>query len=248
MPRSQPEMGCAMGVIDLRKPVHQDPRDNPRAGCHRGVRLRRDSGQRDLLCSAPRPTQYQASAEAYLRGIVEAGQAPLAYRVLLDSPRWERLANEGARPQRLMWANTSTKNPDASDVLNVEALAAPLTVNTMPEKTLLAFADHGRVGTGMATDGTDAAHTLTAFQAVGIDRHALADQLQHDGADSFDTSWRISPASTSSSPATASDHPSTLRSPGGAAAVDHQTRATVSNVHVPETEEKTDELLRRARR
>lgn len=83
-------------------------------------------------------------------------------------------------------------------MLYVEALAAPLTVNTMPDKTLLAFADHGQVGTLMATDGTDAGHTLAAFETVGIDHHALADQLQHDGADSFDASWRSLLASITS--------------------------------------------------
>ncbi len=180
-----------------------------------------------LLFSAE---QYQASAEAYLRGIerrVQAGLDPAmhsvgsvfvsrwdtavadrvpdelrdrlgiaeaalayrAYRELLDSPRWGRLANEGARPQRLLWASTSTKNPDAPDVLYVEALAAPFTINTMPEVTLRAFADHGQVGTLMAADGGDAAHTLTAFENAGIDHRALADQLQRDGSASFDKSW-----------------------------------------------------------
>ncbi|MEO8888888.1 MAG: transaldolase [Jatrophihabitantaceae bacterium] len=130
-------------------------------------------------------------------GIAEATLAYRAYRELLDTPRWGRLANEGARPQRLLWASTSTKNPDAPDVLYVQALAAPFTINTMPEVTLRAFADHGQVGTLMAADGTDGTggggggeDTLSAFQDAGIDLGALADQLQRDGADSFGTSWR----------------------------------------------------------
>ncbi len=122
-------------------------------------------------------------------GIAEAELAYRAYRELLDSPRWGQLANEGARPQRLLWASTSTKNPDASDVLYVQALAAPFTVNTMPEKTLHAFADHGKVATLMAADGGDAEPTLAQFASAGIDHHALADQLQRNGADSFDKSW-----------------------------------------------------------
>jgi len=122
-------------------------------------------------------------------GIAEAALAYRAYRDLLDSPRWGRLANEGARPQRLLWASTSTKNPDAPDVLYVSALAAPFTINTMPEKTLHAFADHGHVGDLMAADGGDAEHTLADFATAGVDHHALAKQLQRDGAQSFDKSW-----------------------------------------------------------
>ena len=122
-------------------------------------------------------------------GIAEAGLAYRAYRELLDSPRWGRLANEGARPQRLLWASTSTKNPDAPDVLYVSALAAPYTINTMPEKTLHAFADHGQVSDLMAADGGNAERTLAEFATAGIDHHGLAKQLQRDGAESFDTSW-----------------------------------------------------------
>jgi transaldolase len=123
-------------------------------------------------------------------GIAEAALAYRAYRELLDSPRWGRLANEGARAQRLLWASTSTKNPDASDVLYINALAAPFTINTMPEKTLHAFADHGQVGALMAADGGDTEETLAQFAKAGIDHHALADKLQRDGADAFDKSWR----------------------------------------------------------
>jgi transaldolase len=122
-------------------------------------------------------------------GIAAATLAYQAYRELLDSPRWGRLANEGARPQRLLWASTSTKNPDAPDVLYVSALAAPFTINTMPEKTLNAFADHGQVRTLMPTDGGDAEQILSAFARAGIDHDTLAVKLQSNGAESFDTSW-----------------------------------------------------------
>ncbi len=122
-------------------------------------------------------------------GIAEAALAYRAYREVLDSARWGRLANEGARPQRLLWASTSTKNPDASDVLYVTALAAPSTINTMPEKTLLAFADHGHVDTLMAADGADAEQTLEAFARAGIDHNALATELQQQGTKTFDQAW-----------------------------------------------------------
>lgn len=123
-------------------------------------------------------------------GIAEAKSAYRAYRELLDSPRWGRLANEGARPQRLLWASTSTKDPDASDLLYVNALAAPFTINTMPEATLTALADHGQLGPLMEPDGGDAVETLTDFAAAGVDCQALATQLQVEGAETFDRSWR----------------------------------------------------------
>jgi transaldolase len=113
-----------------------------------------------------------------------------AYRELLDSDRSLRLANEGARPQRLLWASTGTKDPDASDVLYIEGLASPFTVNTMPEKTLAAFADHGTVGDSLPPAGGDADETLAAFNAAGIDTDALAVKLQRDGAEAFVASWR----------------------------------------------------------
>lgn len=175
--------------------------------------------------------QYQAAAEAYLRGVerrLEAGLDPAiacvaslfvsrwdaavadkvaaelrnrlgiavarrtyrAYRELLASRRWRHLAETGARPQRLLWASTGTKDKDASDVLYLQALAAPNTINTIPEKTLLAFADHGVVSGSMPADGGDAEQTLAAFEAAGIDLEALAQQLQDDGAEAFATSWR----------------------------------------------------------
>ena len=123
-------------------------------------------------------------------GIAVAGQAYRAYRELLNSPRWQHLANEGARPQRLLWASTSTKNPDAPDTLYIEALAAPFTINTMPEATLHAFADHGTIGELMPADGGNANQTLASFAEIGIDYRALGEQLQQDGANAFDKSWK----------------------------------------------------------
>lgn len=180
-----------------------------------------------LLFSAE---QYQAAAEAYLRGIerrIEAGLDPVvasvaslfvsrwdkasaeqlpaglhnklgiavaqrtyrAYRELLSSPRWKKLEAAGAQPQRLLWASTGTKDPAASDTLYIEALAAPDTINTMPEKTLRAFADHGKVHGALATDGGDAETTLQALVQAGIDLDALAKRLQQEGAASFVKSW-----------------------------------------------------------
>jgi transaldolase len=123
-------------------------------------------------------------------GIAVGKRTYAAYQELLDSERWQRLANEGARPQRLLWASTGTKDPEASDVLYVEALAAPLTINTMPEKTLLAFADHGEVGEPLAADGGDADATLAEFEAAGVDTPNLAARLQREGAEAFSDSWR----------------------------------------------------------
>jgi transaldolase len=123
-------------------------------------------------------------------GIAVAKLAYAAYRDVLDSDRWLRLANTGARPQRLLWASTGTKNPRASNVLYLEALAAPFTINTIPAKTLEAFAEHGKVGELMPTDGGDAEEVLAEFAEAGIDRQVLADQLQRDGAEAFDESWR----------------------------------------------------------
>jgi transaldolase len=123
-------------------------------------------------------------------GIAVAGRTYRAYRELLDSPRWERLANSGARAQRMLWASTGTKDPDAPDTLYVEALAAPFTVNTMPEKTLLAFADHGEIGDLLPQDGGNAAEVLAEFEAAGIDLDALAARLQDEGAEAFADSWR----------------------------------------------------------
>lgn len=175
--------------------------------------------------------QYQAAADAYLRGIerrIEAGLDPVvasvaslfvsrwdkasaeqlpaelhnklgiavaqrtyrAYRELLASPRWKKLAAAGAQPQRLLWASTGTKDPAASDTLYVEALAAPDTINTVPEKTLRAFADHGKVRSAMAEDGGDAEATLQELVQAGVDLDALAERLQQEGAASFVKSWK----------------------------------------------------------
>ena len=112
-----------------------------------------------------------------------------AYRELLDSDRAMRLRNEGAKAQRLLWASTGTKDPDASDVLYIEGLAAPFTVNTMPEKTMKAFADHGTAGETLPIDGGDAEEVLKAFNDAGIDTDALATKLQDDGAAAFVKSW-----------------------------------------------------------
>jgi transaldolase len=122
-------------------------------------------------------------------GIAIGGRAYRAYRELLDSPRMQRLMNEGARPQRLLWASTGTKDPEASDTLYIEAFASPLTVNTMPEPTLKAFADHGEVGDLMAADGAAAELTLQELERAGIDVAALAQRLQDEGKESFVKSW-----------------------------------------------------------
>ena len=195
-----------------------------------------------LLFSAE---QYQAAAEAYLRGVerrIQAGRNPAvasvaslfvsrwdtavagrvpgelrdrlgiavarqayrAYRALLDSPRWLRLANEGARAQRLLWASTSVKDPEAPDVLYVEALTAPFTVDTMPDHTLEAFADHGTVGDLLPADGGDANQVIAAFARAGIDAASLAGELQRQGARRSwprgRTCWPGSEPGTSSSP------------------------------------------------
>ena len=113
-----------------------------------------------------------------------------AYRELLASPRWRTLAAAGARPQRLLWASTGTKDPKAPETLYVEALAAPDTINTMPEKTLHAFAEHGELKGAMAEDGGEAEAVLARFARAGIDVDALATQLQRDGAQTFVKSWQ----------------------------------------------------------
>ncbi len=123
-------------------------------------------------------------------GIAIAGRAYREYRRVLASARWRALAAAGARPQRLLWASTGTKDPDASDTLYVEALAAPDTVNTLPEKTLQAFADHGQITGTLPFDGGEAEAVIAEFTRVGVDDAALAGQLQREGADSFDKSWK----------------------------------------------------------
>jgi transaldolase len=122
-------------------------------------------------------------------GIAIAGRAFRAYHELLDSDRFQRLLNEGARAQRLLWASTGTKDPEASDTMYIEALAAPFTVNTMPEPTLVAFSQHGEVGDLMAKDGGNAEQVLKQFADAGIDVAALAARLQEEGKASFVKSW-----------------------------------------------------------
>ena len=176
--------------------------------------------------------QYQAAAEAYLRGIerrLAAGRSPdvasvaslfvsrwdvavqdtlppslhnclgiavaqqtyRAYRALLASERWHKLAAAGARPQRLLWASTGTKDPSASDTLYVDALAAPDTINTLPEKTLRAVAEHGQSLHAMAPDGGDADAMLSRLRQAGVDDAALATQLQEQGTAAFSQSWQV---------------------------------------------------------
>jgi len=122
-------------------------------------------------------------------GIAVAKRTYKAYRDLLNSDRWLRLLNAGARPQRLLWASTGTKDPEASDVLYVKALLAPNTVNTMPEATLLAFANHGEVAPPLPANGGDAEETLARIAKFGVDASALAATLQKEGASSFVASW-----------------------------------------------------------
>ncbi|HET9836522.1 MAG TPA: transaldolase [Rhodanobacteraceae bacterium] len=122
-------------------------------------------------------------------GIAIAQRTYKAYRELLDSPRWKKLEAAGALPQRMLWASTGTKDKSASDTLYIEALAAPNTINTMPEKTLLAFGEHGRIGQPMRADGGDCEQVIARFKQAGIDDAQLAEQLQREGKESFDKSW-----------------------------------------------------------
>ena len=135
-----------------------------------------------VMGKAPEPLRDQL-------GIAIAQRTYKAYRELLDSPRWQRAFNFGARPQRLLWASTGTKDPKASDILYIKSLAAPFTVNTMPENTLKAFADHGELGAILRADGGDSEKVLARFANAGIDVYELAAQLQDEGAKSFVKSW-----------------------------------------------------------
>jgi transaldolase len=123
-------------------------------------------------------------------GIAIGQQVYKAYRDVLESDRWQRLANFGARPQRLLFASTGTKDPKASDVLYISGLAAPNTINTMPEKTLLAFGDHGKLAGALPRDGGDCETVLDSFRKTGINIEQLAADLQSNGAKSFDESWQ----------------------------------------------------------
>jgi transaldolase len=122
-------------------------------------------------------------------GIAVAGRIYKAYLEQLGNPRCQRAYNHGARPQRLLWASTGTKDPKASDILYIKALASPFTVNTMPEATLKALADHGELGSPMAPDGGDCEQVLAEFVKSGIQVDALAAQLQDEGARAFVKSW-----------------------------------------------------------
>jgi transaldolase len=122
-------------------------------------------------------------------GIAVARRTYKAYLDLLGSPRWQRAYNEGAVPQRLLWASTGTKDPKAADTLYVTNLAAPFTVDTMPDSTLNAFADHGRVDGAMPRDGGNCEEVLTQFAQAGVNVDTLAAQLQDEGAKSFVKSW-----------------------------------------------------------
>jgi transaldolase len=149
------------------------------------------------------PLAGELPADLHLKlGIAMSHRTYSAYRALLESDRWQRLLNEGARPQRLLWASTGTKDKTASDVLYVEALAAPLTVNTMPEETLLAFADHGSaapeiaagpallVGTLAAGVNSITEELIARFKAEGVDVDNLGRLLQEQGVTSFAAAWQ----------------------------------------------------------
>jgi transaldolase len=164
----------------------------------RGIERRIDAGMKPVVGSVASifvsrwDSAVMDKAPDSLRdqlGIAIAKRTFKAYRSLLASPRWQRAFNAGARPQRLLWASTGTKDPKASDVLYVKALAAPFTVNTMPEATLKALADHGELGATLPADGGDCEKVLAQFANAGIDVNALAAQLQDEGAKSFVKSW-----------------------------------------------------------
>jgi len=164
----------------------------------RGIERRIDAGLKPVVASVASlfVSRWDASVgekvPASLRnqlGIAIAKRTYKAYRGLLGSSRWQRAFNAGARPQRLLWASTGTKDPKASDVLYIKALAAPFTVNTMPEGTLKALADHGQIDTILPADGGDCEAVLAEFTKNGIDVDALAAQLQDEGAKSFVKSW-----------------------------------------------------------
>src|SRR5205809_2232038 len=165
----------------------------------RGVERRIDAGLNPSIASVASvfvsrwDTAVAGKAPEALRnrlGIAVAMRTYQAYRSLLGSPRWQRVYNAGARPQRLLWASTGNKDPKASDILYVKALAAPFTVNTMPEATLKALADHGEIGPILPAHGGDCEAVLARFARLGIDIDALAARLQDDGARSFVTSWQ----------------------------------------------------------
>jgi transaldolase len=164
----------------------------------RGVERRIDAGLKPVVASVASVfiSRWDAAVKGKVPeslsnqlGIAIAKRTYKAYHEMLASPRWQRAFNAGARPQRLLWASTGTKDPKASDILYIKALAAPLTVNTMPEGTLKAFAEHGEIGEVLPVDGGDCEEVLSAFAKSGIDIDALAARLQDEGAKSFVSSW-----------------------------------------------------------
>ena len=166
------------------------------------------------LLAADTAGTIHAAAQLHARAarpklfIAVAMRCNRVHRELLDSARWRKLAAAGARPQRLLWTSTSTKDPAARDTLYLEALAAPETINTIPEKTLLAFADHGQPGATLPADGGLADTVLEESRREGVDDEALAAQLQRDGVLAFAKSWggllaRIREKSQGSATATA---------------------------------------------
>jgi transaldolase len=164
----------------------------------RGVERRIDAGLKPNVCSVASvfvsrwDSAVAGKVPSELRdrlGIAIAQRTYKAYRSLLSSARWQRCYNAGAHPQRLLWASTGTKDPKASDVLYIKSLAAPFTINTMPEGTLKALAEHGEITTLLPADGGNCEEVLAQFASSGIDVYALAAQLQEEGAKSFVKSW-----------------------------------------------------------
>jgi len=164
----------------------------------RGVERRIDAGMNPLVGSVASifvsrwdlAVADRVPAELQNRlGIAMAHQIYKSYRGLLSSPRWQRAFNAGARPQRLLWASTGTKDPRAPDTLYVQALVAPFTINTMPEATLKAFADHGQLGPIMGADGGTCGAILQRFVDAGIQFEALAERLQNEGVENFIRVW-----------------------------------------------------------
>jgi transaldolase len=157
------------------------------AGVHRPVR----SVASLFVSRWDKAVADKVPAELHNRlGVAIAKCTYRAYRELLASSRWSRLAEAGAPLQRLLWASTGAKDPSVSDVLYVEALVAPDTINTMPDATLLAFADHGRIGDALPADGGDGGAVVARFTSAGIDTGELAERLQREGAQSFSDSWQ----------------------------------------------------------
>jgi transaldolase len=164
----------------------------------RGIERRIDAGLKPVVASVASVfiSRWDAAVKGKVPealsnqlGIAIAKRTYKAYREVLASPRWQRVFNAGGRPQRLLWASTGTKDPNASDLLYIKALAAPFTVNTMPEGTLKALAEHGEIGEIVAADGGDCEEVLAEFAKQGVDIDALASRLQDEGAKSFVSSW-----------------------------------------------------------